>query len=130
MPSVTICCISQGTPGTAYTTLPSSAPVSGQMSPGAVPGIAGLSVAPTGTSAWRRLLSGIGRPRPPNIARIRSTSASSRTSSTPITSAMALRVMSSWVGPSPPQTMTASLRSSARRSTSTMRSRLSPTFVW
>src|SRR5207248_6743741 len=40
------------------------------------------------------------------------------------------RVMSSWVGPSPPQTMTASLRASAWRRASTMRAWLSPTFTW
>ena len=51
----------------------------------------------------------------------------SRTSSTPMTSAMASRVMSSWVGPRPPQTMIPSLRASAVRKASTMRSWLSPT---
>ena len=45
-------------------------------------------------------------------------------------SAMTSRVMSSCVGPSPPQTMTASLRSSACVMTDLMRSQLSPTFVW
>ena len=43
---------------------------------------------------------------------------------------MASRVMSSWVGPSPPHTSTASDRSSASRSAATMRGRLSPTFCW
>ena len=47
-----------------------------------------------------------------------------------MTSAIASRVMSSWVGPSPPQTITASLRESARRRLATMRSWLSPTLVW
>ena len=44
--------------------------------------------APSGTSAWRRLLAGMSRPRLPNMARIRSTTSASRTRSTPITSAM------------------------------------------
>ena len=39
----------------------------------------------------------------------------SRTSGTFITSAMASRVMSSWVGPRPPHMMTPSLRASAVR---------------
>ena len=38
--------------------------------------------------------------------------------------------MSSWVGPSPPQTMTPSDRASAVRSASTMRRWLSPTCWW
>ena len=45
-------------------------------------------------------------------------------------SASASRVMSSWVGPRPPQTTTASLRSRARPMAATIRSRLSPTLVW
>ena len=89
-----------------------------------------MTVAPSGTSAWRVLLSAISRPRDANMAAMRSTIASSRTSVTFITSAMASRVMSSCVGPSPPHTMTASLRASAVRRASTMRSRLSPTLVW
>ena len=82
---------------------------------------------PLGTSAWRRLFSGIGRPRPPKIARMLSMSSSRRSSSTPITSAIASRVTSSGVGPRPPHTMTASARSSSSRRHCTMRSRLSPT---
>ena len=50
-PSSTICFISHGTPGTAYMTLPWCSPPSGQISPAAVPGIAGLALAPAGTSA-------------------------------------------------------------------------------
>ena len=61
---------------------------------------------------------------------MRSTISASRTSSTFMTSAMASRVMSSWVGPSPPHTMTPSLRASAVRSARTMRSWLSPTAWW
>jgi hypothetical protein len=89
-----------------------------------------MTVAPTGTSAWRRLLSGIARLRAANISRMRAATASSGTSSTPITDAIASRVMSSCVGPSPPQTMTASARPNASRSTPTIRARLSPTFTW
>ena len=59
-----------------------------------------------------------------------STTESSRRSGTFITSAMASRVMSSWVGPRPPQTMTPSLRARAVRKASTMRSWLSPTAWW
>ncbi len=47
-----------------------------------------------------------------------------------MTSAMASRVMSSCVGPSPPHMMTPSLRASAVRSASVMRSWLSPTAWW
>ena len=99
----------------------------GQTSPGAVPLVWGMRVAPSGTSACRRLVSGISRPRLENIVRIASTTVSSRWSGTFITSAIASRVMSSWVGPSPPHTMTASLRASAVRKANTIRSWLSPT---
>ena len=101
----------------------------GQTRPGAVPRTWGMTSAPWGTSAWRRLLTGISRPLAPNTAAIRSTMASSRTSGTFMTSAMASLVMSSWVGPRPPQTITASLRARAVRRASTMRARLSPTLV-
>ena len=47
-----------------------------------------------------------------------------------MTSAMASRVMSSWVGPRPPQTMTPSLRARAVRRARTMRAWLSPTAWW
>jgi hypothetical protein len=102
----------------------------GQISPGAVPGISGIAEAPSGTSAWRRLFAAISRRRDANSAVIRSTSSALRTSGTPMTSAIASRVMSSWVGPKPPHRMTASLRSSAWRMQPTMRPRLSPTLVW
>ncbi len=81
-----------------------------------------MMVAPSGTSAWRRLESGISRPRALNIVRIFSTTSSSLRRPTFITSAMASRVMSSWVGPSPPHTMTPSLRASAVRKARTIRS--------
>ncbi len=102
----------------------------GQISPGAVPRSWGMNVAPTGRSAWRALLGAISRRRASNSLRMRSTMAASRSSGTPMTSAMASRLMSSDVGPSPPQTMTASERSSAIRSAETMRPWLSPTLVW
>ena len=89
-----------------------------------------MTDAPRGTSAWRRLLSGIARPRPANIARIASTISSWRSRGTFMTSARAARVMSSWVGPSPPHTITASLRAKAVRNASTIRSWLSPTCWW
>ena len=50
-------------------------------------------------------------PAPPNMASMRAATSSSRSRSTPMTRAMASRVMSSWVGPSPPHTITASARS-------------------
>ncbi len=129
----TISFISYGTPGTAkmtFASASSSEPPTGHISPGAVPGIWAMIAPPAGTSAWRRLFSGNDRPRDSNIARILSSSSGSRTSSTPMTSAMTSRVMSSWVGPRPPHTMTASDRSSAMRSAEAMRSALSPTLVW
>ena len=95
-----------------------------------MPGISGIGTAPSGMSAWRRLFAAISRPREANSARIRSAIAGLRIRGTPMTSAIASRVMSSWVGPSPPHKITASLRSSARRMQATMRARLSPTLVW
>ena len=54
------------------------------------------------------------RPRSANSSRMTSATASSGTSSTPpITAAIASRVTSSWVGPRPPVTMTASASSSS-----------------
>ena len=62
----TISCISYGTPGTAYTTLPSP---TGQHSPGAVPIGFDSDSPPSGTSAWRRLFCGMSRSRVRNIVR-------------------------------------------------------------
>src|SRR5205823_14052477 len=67
--SLIISCISYGTPGTAYTTL---SPM-GALIPGAVPTEFGMGSAPTGTSHWRRLFSGIARPRDVNSADTHST---------------------------------------------------------
>ena len=97
------------------------------MSPGAVPARWGMMVAPAGTSAWRSLLADMARPRAWKNPAMTSTIVWSRTSSTPMTSAMASRVMSSWVGPRPPQTMIPSLRARAVRKASVIRSWLSPT---
>ena len=77
-----------------------------------------MMVAPAGTSAWRSLLADMARPRVWKNPAMTSTIVWSRTSSTPMTSAMASRVMSSWVGPRPPQTMIPSLRASAVRKAS------------
>src|SRR3954470_5959117 len=55
--------------------------------------------------------------------------ASSMTSCTPITSAIASLVRSSCVGPRPPHTITASAALNVLRSTATTRPRLSPTFT-
>ena len=75
----------------------------GQISPGAVPRVCGMTVAPTG---HHRLAQVVLRHR---AGRGRRTARGSRrrprrrcTSSTPITAAIASRVRSSWVGPSPP----------------------------
>src|SRR5690349_2316258 len=125
---VTISVISYGTPGTAYTTLTApSGMTTSHRRPGAVPIGLGITSPPLGTSACRRLFSGIGRPRPPKMRAMCSTSSSRRSRSTPITSAIASRVTSSGVGPMPPHTMTASARSSSSRRHVTMRPRLSPT---
>src|SRR5580698_4968359 len=100
------------------------------MSPGAVPATWGMMAAPSGTSAWRALLSVMVRPLASKKPAMTSTIAWSRTSGTFMTSAMASRVMSSWVGPSPPHMMTPSLRASAVRRANVMRSWLSPTAWW
>ena len=69
----------------------------------------GMTVAPDGhvglAQVVRRPCAGLGARTSRGCAR---RSSSSRTSSTPITSAIASRVMSSWVGPRPPHTITAS----------------------
>src|SRR4051812_49262250 len=67
------------------------------------------------------------RPRVPNSEAMWSTSSSRRSSSTPMTAAIASRVTSSCVGPMPPQTTTASAFSSISRIAATIRGRLSPT---
>ena len=79
----------------------------------------GMASPPTGTSACRRLFAGMSRPRIPNRRAMCSMSSSRRSSATPMSSAMASRVTSSCVGPSPPHTMSAS---APRR-----RSRIAPT---
>ena len=89
-----------------------------------------MNSAPTGRSAWRRLLAAMARPRLANNASMRPTMAGSRSKPTPITAAIASREMSSWVGPRPPHTITASLTASSVRRAVAMRSRLSPTWTW
>ncbi len=121
--SLTISCISYGTPGTAYTTLPSP---SSHSKPGAVPIGFGMASPPSGMSAWRKLFWGMSRRRDRNIVAMCSASAISRTRGTPITSAIASRVRSSWVGPRPPQISTASDRDRRSRSAATIRVWLSP----
>ena len=102
----------------------------GRSTPAPCPRVCGMTVAPTGTSAWRRLFSGIVRPRAANSSRITAAIAGSGTRSTPIRAAMASRVTSSCVGPRPPVTITASASSSRRRSAAVMRPTLSPTLTW
>ena len=90
------------------------------MSPGAVPRVCWMTDAPTGTSAWRAC-----SPAWPGRAGEEPGDALDDLlvahQGTFMTSAMASRVMSSWVGPSPPQTITPSLRARAVRSASTIR---------
>src|ERR1700722_7377685 len=100
------------------------------MRPGAVPMVWGMMLAPMGTSAWRSLLTVMARPRAKKKSAMKATMAGSRTSSTFMTSAIASRVMSSWVGPRPPHMMTPSLRASAVRRASVIRVWLSPTAWW
>src|SRR3954453_12522091 len=69
------------------------------------------------------------RPRDSNICVMAPATASSMTSCTPITSAIASLVRSSCVGPRPPHTITASAALNVLRSTATTRPRLSPTFT-
>src|SRR6185436_15326151 len=125
----TISFISCGTPGTAYITFSAPSTTTGQINPGAVPRVCGITSAPTGTMAWRRLLAAMYRPRDSNIPAITAATSSSSTSCTPITSAMASRVRSSCVGPRPPHTITASAVANVWRSAVTTRPRLSPTFT-
>src|SRR5512132_3315975 len=101
------------------------------ISPGAVP--LGLSMvrAPSGTPAWRRFISAMRwMPMRPNRSRSHASSSGWRTRATPATSASASRVTSSWVGPRPPVTTTASARPSASLMVPPMRWVLSPTAVW
>ena len=82
-----------------------------QISPGAVPRTCGMTVGASGHLGLAQVVAGHGRGhRPAKISSMRAATASSSSSGTPRTSAMASRVMSSWVGPSPPQQITASLR--------------------
>ena len=69
----------------------------GQMSPGAVPFVWGITLAPSGTSACRSLLAGIVQPglREAKSALIACSTASSRRSGTFMTTAIASRVRSS-----------------------------------
>ena len=101
----------------------------GHTNPGAVPRRCSIMLAPFGTIAWRMLISGIRRLREANISEITMPTSSLNSSSTPMISAMASRVMSSCVGPRPPQMMTASASSSVERMAFTMRPKLSPTFT-
>ena len=122
-------CISCGTPGTAYTILVLPFMSTGHMSPGAVPRVWAMMLAPFGTIACCKLFSAMVRPREAKSSRITSAMLSWNSSSTPITCAIASRVRSSCVGPSPPHIMTASASSKRARKAATMRSMLSPTFT-
>ena len=101
----------------------------GQIKPGAVPRRCSMMLAPLGTIAWRMLISGMRRLRDANISEMTIPTSSLNSNSTPMISAMASRVMSSWVGPRPPQIITASASSSVCRIAFTIRLRLSPTFT-
>ena len=116
--------ISEGTPGRS-TTIRSS---TSSTSPGAVPTGLGRASAPSGIRAMRSLPAGSGVPR--QVAhRVRSSSSSalSRRRGLPSASATTSRVMSSPVGPRPPETSTTSASSRARASAPRMSGALSPT---
>ena len=119
--------ISRGTPGSSTATLPRG---SSSHSPGAVPRGFGSTVAPSGTSAWRRFAGGIGQ-RP--IRRKRASRASSRpvssTKGRPNSCATTVLVMSSRVGPKPPVVMTKPVRSRASPTAARMSSGRSATLV-
>ena len=119
--------ISAGTPAIAYSRVP---PGRVTTSPGAVPRSGTTYRAPSGTSACRRLLAGISPRYLANRSRSIVSSSGCRTIPTPITRAIASRVMSSPVGPRPPVTRTTSTRSAAAPSVATIRSMLSPTTEW
>ena len=94
----TISCISYGTPGTAKIDL--VADRADEAGGGA--GLLGDERrALRARWAWRRLFSGMSRPRPPNIAAdaLLDDLGVAPRAATPMTSAMTSRVMSSWVGP-------------------------------
>ena len=116
---------SYGTPGSTRRGIPSK--VATKQS--AVPTGLGTTRAEAGKRVWRRLLSGIGRPKRANLARSRSSEPSSALSSSPSRSATASRVMSSSVGPRPPLTTTSAAPLAARRSAATMLARSSATSV-
>jgi hypothetical protein len=88
-----------------------------------------IGEAPIGISACRRLFADMVRPRISKRRRILSAIGWSRRIGAHDL-AMTSRVMSSCVGPRPPQQITASLRSSAWRMQASMRPKLSPTLTW
>jgi hypothetical protein len=92
--------ISRGGPGSSS----SATVLFSNHKPGAVPLGLANTVAPRGTIACRRLISGIVMPRRAKRSRMRLTISSSTSSGASSTRATASRVTSSSVGPSPPVT--------------------------
>ncbi len=86
--------------------------------------------APSGYSAWRRLLSGITRPVASHLARRRAAYSSEKSMARPVAAQMASRVRSSGVGPIPPVNTTASARPMAVEIDWASLDRLSPTTTW
>ena len=117
---------SAGGPGSSSRTRPSCS----SHKPGAVPNPFGMTSAPSGTIACRRLMSGIRAPRAANRWRMPSRIPACSRSARPVTADTASRVRSSSVGPSPPHSTTSSVRASAARRTASRSSRRSPTIAF
>ena len=116
--------ISLGTPGSVITQRPCSSSI---QSAGAEPKRFSITRAPRGTSACTTLIFGISLPkRRKRLSTCASASASVR-SSLPNAAARPTRVRSSAVGPSPPEVITAPVRSSPSRIARAIRSGSSPT---
>ena len=118
-------CISLGGPGMAI----NSFPCCSTHQPGAVPRGLGMGRAEGMRVACLMLLSGMGKPRLEKKSLSWRSSSASTASSSLSMAAMASRVRSSAVGPSPPVTRTRSERPQARSRHPLSRSRLSPTWV-
>ena len=88
-----------------------------------------IIVAPSGSMPWISFCWGISRLRRVNMLRTWARASSFMNSRVPVASAMACRVRSSAVGPSPPVAMMTSARPIAWRKTSAMASSRSPTVV-
>ena len=120
---------SLGGPGSRTTILRCRPTTVSMYCPGALPLAFGITSAPSITSAWRALFSGIDMRRAANRLYIAVRISASLRSPTPSAAAAASRVRSSSVGPSPPEKITMSARAIAIRAAPVRSSRLSPTMV-